>query len=45
MFGEPSFETSDVQWMTLSEFLEDGRDLHRPVVQAAFRTIQKLEGL
>lgn len=45
MFGEPSFETSDVQWMTLAEFLDVGRDLHQPVVQAAYRTIQKLEGL
>ena len=45
MFGEPSFETSDVKWMSLSEFMEEGRDLHRPVVQASHRLICKLEGI
>lgn len=45
MFGEPSFETSAVQWMTLDEFMTEGRELHRPVIQAAYRTIQRLEGL
>ena len=44
MFGEPSFETSDVAWMTLDEFMEEGRELHRPVVQACYRAIQKIEG-
>jgi 8-oxo-dGTP pyrophosphatase MutT (NUDIX family) len=43
MFGEPSFETGDTAWMTLSEFLDTGRDLHRPVVQAAIRLIERLE--
>lgn len=45
MFGEPSFETSDVKWMTLEEFVESGRELHKPVVKAAYRTIAKIEGL
>lgn len=45
MFGLPGDETSDVTWMTLKQFLEDGRDLHRPVVQAAYRTICRLEGI
>lgn len=45
MFGEPSFETGDVAWMTLDEFLDTGRDLHRPVVQAAYRLIERLEGM
>lgn len=45
MFGEPSFETSDVKWMSLSEFLAEGRDLHKPVVMASYRTICRLEGI
>lgn len=45
MFGEPSFETSDVKWMTLEEFLDTGRELHKPVVKAAYRTIARAEGL
>ncbi|TFG98295.1 NUDIX hydrolase [Candidatus Thorarchaeota archaeon] len=45
MFGEPSFETSETTWMSLDEFLEDGRELHRPVVKAAHRTIMKMEDL
>jgi len=45
MFGEPSFETAETTWLSLEEFLEFGRDLHKPVVQAAHRTILKLEGI
>lgn len=45
MFGEPSFETADTTWMSLDEFLENGRTLHRPVVQAAYRKILKMEGI
>lgn len=42
-FGDPHFETSDTKWMTLEQFIETGRDLHKPVVKAAFRTIKKME--
>lgn len=45
MFGEPSNETEDVKWMTLSEFLDVGRTLHQPIVSAANRWIEKSEGL
>lgn len=45
MFGEPSFETSEVAWMTVEQFCETGRDLHRPVVKAAYRKIVALEQL
>ncbi len=45
MFGEPSFETESVKWMTPEQFQMDGRDLHKPVVQACVRMIKKLEGL
>lgn len=44
MFGEPSFETQTVAWLSLQEFLDIGRDLHKPVVQAAYRKICKMEG-
>lgn len=45
MFGEPSFETGDVAWLTLDEFMDIGRDLHKPVVQACYRTIELMENL
>ncbi|PPD54360.1 MAG: hypothetical protein CTY12_03450 [Methylotenera sp.] len=45
MFGEPSFETESVKWMTPEEFHVDGRDLHKPVVASCVRRIKKLEGL
>lgn len=43
MFGLPSDETSDVRWMTPSEFMDEGRDLHRPVVQSVVRMIERME--
>lgn len=45
LFGQPSFETSDTTWMTLEEFLDQGRDLHKPVVRAAYRKILSMEGI
>lgn len=45
MFGEPSFETCDVRWMTVEQFEQEGRPLHVPVVKAANRVIRKLEGI
>lgn len=45
MFGLPSDETSDTTWMTEAEFLEYGRDLHKPVVQACVRLIRKVEDM
>lgn len=45
LFGEPSFETSEVAWMTMEQFDQIGRDLHRPVVKAAYRKIAMLENL
>lgn len=45
LFGEPSFETDKTLWMTLEEFMEYGRELHKPVVKAAYRKIQQLEGI
>lgn len=42
MFGEPHFETKETKWMTAEEFQQSGRDLHKPVVKAAIRKIEKL---
>lgn len=44
-FGDPHFETSATRWMEPSEFLSEGRDLHKPVVKAMVRLIEKKEGL
>lgn len=45
LFGEPDFETAETRWLTLEQFVEEGRSLHRPIVQAAHRKICKMEGL
>lgn len=45
MFGEPTFETAATKWLTVDEFMEQGRDLHKPIVKAAHRQIIKKEGL
>ena len=45
MFGEPSFETADTAWLSLTEFADVGRDLHYHVVQAAHSMIEKSEKL
>lgn len=42
MFGDPHFETGDTKWMTLDEFVKEGRGLHKPVVKAAHRKIMKM---
>lgn len=45
MFGLPSDETSDTAWMTRDEFLDEGRDLHKPVVEACVRKICLVENM
>lgn len=40
-FGDPHFETKETRWMTPEEFQAEGRDLHKPVVKAAVRWIEK----
>ena len=40
-FGDFTDETEATRWMTLDEFAEEGRDLHKPVVKAAARAIEK----
>lgn len=45
MFGEPSFETGEVGWLTPEQFQLDGRILHRPVIAAVVRKIKQMEGM
>lgn len=45
LFGEPDFETAETKWLTLEQFIDEGRTLHRPIVQAAYRKICKMEGI
>jgi 8-oxo-dGTP pyrophosphatase MutT (NUDIX family) len=40
-FGDPVSETAAVKWMTGDEFQKEGRNLHKPVVKAALRAIEK----
>lgn len=42
LFGDPQFETSETKWLNLDEFLDVGRDLHKPIVKAAVRKISKI---
>lgn len=39
MFGDPDFETAETKWMNVDEFSDIGRDLHKPMVKAAYRMI------
>jgi len=43
MFGDPHFETAETKWLTPWEFKKVGRDLHKPIVDAAFRWIRRKE--
>jgi 8-oxo-dGTP pyrophosphatase MutT (NUDIX family) len=43
MFGDPTYETGETRWLTLEQFMEIGRPLHKPVVKAAHRHIIKRE--
>lgn len=42
-FGQPHFETGATCWMTLDQYIETGRPLHKGVVQSAHRLIMKKE--
>lgn len=41
MFGDPCHETKETKWMTPKEFQKEGRDLHKPIVNAAIRWIKR----
>jgi len=42
LFGDPHHETCSVKWLTLSEFVNEGRSLHIPIVKAAHRRIKRI---
>lgn len=41
-FNEPHYETESTHWMTLEEFQEVGRELHRPVIREAYTTFVQI---
>ena len=43
MFGDPHFETKDTRWMSEKEFMDEGRDLHKPIIKAAVRMIEAIK--
>lgn len=42
-FDEPHYETQSTHWMTLEEFEETGRPLHRPVVREAHMAFEQVK--
>jgi 8-oxo-dGTP pyrophosphatase MutT (NUDIX family) len=38
-FTEFTYETEETKWMTVEEFLESGRKIHRPIVKAFLKAI------
>lgn len=38
-FDEPCFETGETRWMSLKEFMDEGRPLHKSIVKRAFHKI------
>lgn len=42
MFGDPHFETKSVKWLTLEQFMKEGRSLHKPIVRAGHRRMEKV---
>lgn len=45
MFGITDEETESTTWMTMQEFLVDGRPLHVPVIQEVYKRICEIEGI
>lgn len=45
MFGIPHFETGETAWMSISEFQQKGRTLHKPIILATERLIKKMLNL
>ena len=44
-FGDPHYETGKVSWLSPEEFDDQGRSLHKPVINAVVRSIKKKENL
>lgn len=41
-FQETTYETGETAWMTVEEFLDKGRDLHKPLFKKFYLTIIEL---
>lgn len=42
-FDEPHYETAETMWLTLEEFEEVGRDLHKPVIREAYMEFEEIK--
>jgi len=42
-FDEPHYETESTHWMTLDEFEERGRELHRPIIREAHMSFKHIK--
>jgi len=42
-FDEAHYETAETMWMTLEEFQESGRELHRPVIREAHLEFEEIK--
>lgn len=42
-FDTPHYETERTHWLTLEEFEEHGRELHRPVIREAYMTFNVIK--
>jgi len=42
-FDEPHYETEETMWLTLEEFENSGRELHRPVIREAHLEFEEIK--
>lgn len=42
-FDDPHYETESTHWMTLEEFEERGRELHRPIIREAHMSFLQIK--
>jgi 8-oxo-dGTP pyrophosphatase MutT (NUDIX family) len=42
-FDEPHYETESTHWLTLEEFENSGRELHRPVIREAYMIFEQMK--
>lgn len=42
-FDEPHYETAETMWLTLEEFEEQGRSLHKPVIREAHLEFEEIK--
>lgn len=42
-FDKPHYETAETMWLTLEEFENIGRDLHKPVIREAYMEFEEIK--